>query len=47
MVEATVLHFTKSNSLKKQWPAAVGRVHCMFLCLVRLSCKIERLSDCD
>ena len=46
-MQQSLLHFTKSDSLKKRWPAAVGRVHCIFLCLVRLSCKIECLSDGD
>ena len=42
--QRSLLHFTKSDSLKKRCPAAVGRV---FLYLVRLSRTLERLSDCD
>ena len=45
--QRSLLHFTTSDSQKKRWLAAVGRVHCIFLCLVRLSRKLERLLDCD
>ena len=45
--QQSLLHFPKGDSLKKRWPAAIGRVHCIFLCLVRLSRKFKRLSDCN